>query len=161
MKGIWIQSGWEAHVSQRVYGACFPDGTFNAPINVLSLYIRARLRFMFLLRFHKALCLLQFSFSCASANFSFKGIVKVPLTTFDFPVSFSNSNLVCWPSLCCSFFFLFFFALFIEYFWVIKFLFPFEGAIIIRRRSSGDDVACGVWDIPRFGEIPIGSTKFF
>ena len=57
------------------------------------------------------------------------------------------------------FFFFFFVALFVEYFWVKKFLFLFEGAIIVRRRGSSDDAAGGVWDIPRFGEIPLGSAK--
>ena len=31
--------------------------------------------------------------------------------------------------------------------------------IIIRRWGSGDDVVNGVWDIPRFEDIPLGSTK--
>ena len=53
----------------------------------------------------------------------------------------------------------FFVALFVEYFWVRKFLFLFEGAIIIRRWGSSDDAAGGMWDAPRFGDIPLGSAK--
>ena len=51
------------------------------------------------------------------------------------------------------------FSLFVEYFWVRKFLFLFEGAIIIRRWGSCDDDASGVWDIPKFGNIPLGFAK--
>ena len=47
-------------------------------------------------------------------------------------------------------------ALFIKYFWVRKFLFLSKGAIIICRWGSGDDTACGFWDILRFGGIPLG-----
>ena len=54
---------------------------------------------------------------------------------------------------------LFFVALFVEYFWVIKFLFLSEGAIIIRRWGCGDDAAGSFWDIPRFGGIRLGSVK--
>ena len=54
---------------------------------------------------------------------------------------------------------LFFVALFVEYFWVGKFLFLFEGAIIICRWGSGDDIVGGLWDIPRFGAIPLGYVK--
>ena len=95
---------------------------------------------MFPLRFHITLCLLQFHFSYSSANFFFKGIIGDFLTTFDFPVSFCNSNLAC-IAFCVVFFFL---ALFVEYSWVIKFLFIYEGAIIIRQWGSGDDDASGV-----------------
>ena len=41
-----------------------------------------------LLRTHEALYPLQFSFSYASMNFSFKGIFGDPLTTFNFTMSF-------------------------------------------------------------------------
>ena len=75
-------------------------------------------------------------FSYASANVSFKEIIKDPLTTFDFSVSFCNSNLIC-----IAFSVLFFVALFVEYFWVRNFLLLFEGAIIICRWGSSDDVA--------------------
>ena len=77
---------------------------------------------MFLLRFQKAFCLLQFSFSCDSVNYSFERIIKDPLITFDFSISFCNSNLVC-----ITFFVLFFVAPFVEYFWVIKFWILYEG----------------------------------
>ena len=97
---------WEAHVSQRVCGACYPDGTIIVPIDVLSLYIGVGLRVLFLLRFHKALCLLQFSFSYASANFSFKGIIGDPLTTFDFAMSFCNQ--ISFVGLICVFIVFFF-----------------------------------------------------
>ena len=50
-------------------------------------------------------------------------------------------------------------ALFVEYSWVRKFLLFSEGAIIIRLWGSSDDVANGVWDIPRFRYIPLGSAK--
>ena len=109
------------------------------PINVLPLCIGVGLQVPFLLQFHKALCLLQFSFSCASTNFYLKGIIEDPLTTFDFLVSFCNSNLIC-----IAFFVSFFVALFVEYFWVREFLFLFEGAIINRRWGSSDDVVGGV-----------------
>ena len=92
---------------------------------------------LFLLRFNKALLLLQFSFSCASANISFNEIIGDPLTTFDFSVSFHNSNLVC-----ITFSVLFFVALFVEYSWIRKFLFLSEGAIIICQWGFGDDAAC-------------------
>ena len=84
-------------------------------------------------RFHKALCLLEFSFSCVSTNFSFEGIIGDPLTTFNFPMSFSK--------LVCILFFAFFVALFIEYFWDIKFIFLSEGANIVRLWGFGDDAA--------------------
>ena len=86
---------WEAHVSQYVYDACCLDGTFNVPVDVLPLYIGVGLRVMFPLLLHKACSLLQFYFSCASANFSFKGIIEDPLIAFNLLVSFCNSNLVC------------------------------------------------------------------
>ena len=50
-------------------------------------------------------------------------------------------------------------ALFVDYFWVRKFLFLSEGAIIIHSRGSGDDTTGGVWDIPKFGDILVGSAK--
>ena len=50
-------------------------------------------------------------------------------------------------------------ALFVKYFWVIKFLFISEGTNIVRRWGSGDDAAGWVWGIPRFRDIPLGSTK--
>ena len=154
MKCVWIQSAWEVHVSQHVCSACCFDDTFNVPVDVLPQYIGVGLRVLFLLRFHKALWLLQFSFSCASANFSFKEIIGDPLTTFDFSVSFCNSNLVC-----IAFSMLFFVAPFVKYFWVRKFLFLSEGAIIICRWGFGDDAVGSFWDIPRFGGILLGSTK--
>ena len=39
------------------------------------------------------------------------------------------------------------------------FLFLFEGSSIIRRWGSGNDATNGVWGIPRFRDIPLGSTK--
>ena len=109
---------------------------------------------MFLLQFHKAFWLFQFSFSLASANFSFKEIIGDLLTTFDFSMSFCNSNLAC-----IAFSMLFFVAMFVEYFCVKKFLFLSESMIIICRWSSGDDVTSGFWDIPSFGGIPLGYAK--
>ena len=38
-------------------------------------------------------------------------------------------------------------------------MFLFEGAIIIRQWGSGDDVVGDMWDVPRFGDIPLGSAK--
>ena len=112
---------------QHFCGACYFDDTFDAPVNVEPLCIGVALRVLFLLRFHRAICLLQFSFSSAPANFSFKGIIRYPLTTFEFPKSFCNSNLNC-----IVFLVLCFVTLFVEYFGVIKFLFLSEGVIIIR-----------------------------
>ena len=83
---------------------------------------------LFLLRFQKALRLLQFYFSCVSANFSFKGIIGDPLTTFEFLVSIYDSNLIC-----IAFFVLFYVALFVEYFWIRKFLLLSDDAIVIYR----------------------------
>ena len=142
MKCIWIQSAWEAHVSQHVYGAWCPDGAFNVLVDVFHIYIGVRLRLLFLLRFHKALCLLQFYFSCVSTNFSFKGIIGDPLTTFEFSMSICDSNLVC-----LTFFMLFYVALFVEYFWVRKFL------LFLRMQLSFTDgvlvmmlqVVCGMF----------------
>ena len=54
---------------------------------------------------------------------------------------------------------LFFVALFVEYFWVRKLFLLSEGAIIIPGWRSGDDAAGGMWDVPRFGDIRLGSTK--
>ena len=136
VKCVWIQSAWEAHVSQHVCGTWCLDGAFNVPIDVLPLHIGVGLRVLFLLRFHKALCLLQFYFSRVSANFSFKGIIGDLLTTFDIPVSICDSNLIC-----IAFFVLFYVALFIEYFWVRKFLLLSKDAIVIRRWGFGDDTA--------------------
>ena len=55
--------------------------------------------------------------------------------------------------------FFFFLALFVEYFWVRKFLFLSKGAIIIHSRGSGDDIADDVWDIPKFGDILVSFAK--
>ena len=142
------------HVSQHFYSACYFDDTFNAPVDFFTLCRGVGLRVLFLLRFHKAICLLQFSFSYASAKFSFKGIIEDPLTTFYFPMSFYNSNIIC-----IAFFVLFFVALFVDYFWVRKFLFLFYDVISIRRWGSSNDVAGGIWDVPMFGDSPLGSTK--
>ena len=108
LKCIRIQSVWEAHVSQYVYDACCPDGTFNVPVDVSPLYIGVGLVVLFPLLLHRDFCLLQFYFSYASANFLFKGIIRDPLTTFDFLVSFCNSNLIC-----ITFFVLFFFIFYL------------------------------------------------
>ena len=119
-----------------------PDGTFNVLVDVLPLHMGVGLRVLFPLRLHRALCLLQFYFSRASENFSFKGTIGDPLTTFDFLMSFCNSNLVCiafyvfvfvfFLFFVFCFCFFFFVVLFVEYSWVRKFLFIPEGAIIIR-----------------------------
>ena len=50
-------------------------------------------------------------------------------------------------------------VLFVEYYLVIKFLFLSEGAIIIRQWGFGDDATSDVWNILRFGDIPLGSAK--
>ena len=50
-------------------------------------------------------------------------------------------------------------ALFVEYFWVRKFLLLFEDAMVSRRCGSCDDVVGGMWDVPRFGDIPIGYAR--
>ena len=76
------------------------------------------------------------------------------MITFKFSVSFYNSNLIC-----IAFFVLFSVALFVEYFWVRKFFLLFEDAILICRWHSGDDVAGGMWDVPRFGDIPLVSAR--
>ena len=54
---------------------------------------------------------------------------------------------------------MFFVALFVEYFWVRKFLSLYEGANIVRGWGSGDDAAGWVWGIPKFRDIPLGSVK--
>ena len=88
-------------------------------------YIRVGLQVLFLLRFHKALWLLQFSFSYASTNFSFKEIIRDSLTTLDFSVSFCNSNLVC-----IAFSMFLFVAMFLSIFRIESFFF------FLRVRSS-------------------------
>ena len=85
-----------------------PDDTFNVPVDVLPLHMGVGLRVLFPLRLHRALCLLQFYFSRASENFSFKGTIGDPLTTFDFLMSFCNSNLVCIAFYVFVFVFVFF-----------------------------------------------------
>ena len=50
-------------------------------------------------------------------------------------------------------------ALFVENLWVREFLFRSKGAIINRRWGSSDDAAGSVWDIPKFEDIPLGSSK--
>ena len=54
---------------------------------------------------------------------------------------------------------LFSMALYVEYFWVRKLLLISEDAIVIHRWGFGDDVTGGMWDVPRFGDIPLGSTR--
>ena len=103
-------------------------------------FIGVGLRVLFPLRLHRALCLLQFYFSRASANFSFKGIIGDPMINFKFSVIFYNSNLIC-----ITFFVLFSVTLFVEYFWVIKFFLLFEDAIVIFRWRSGVDAAGGLF----------------
>ena len=49
-------------------------------------------------------------------------------------------------------------ALFIEWFWVRKFLFLSKGADIIFQWGSSDDAPGCVWVIPRFKDIPLGSA---
>ena len=49
--------------------------------------------------------------------------------------------------------------MFVEYFWVRKFLLLSEAAIVIRRCGSGDDAVGSMWDVPRFRFIPLGSVK--
>ena len=82
-------------------------------------------------------------FSCVFANFSFKGIIGDPLKNFDFLVSIYDSNLVF-----ITFFMLFSVALFVEYFWVRKFLLLSENVIVIRRWGSSDDATGGMWGVP-------------
>ena len=136
MKCVWIQSTWEAHVFQHVCGTWFLNDAFNVPVDVSRLHIGVRLRVLFLLRFHKALCLLQFYFSCVSANFSFKGIIEDPLTVFNFSVSICDSNLVCialFVLLSVTLFVKYFFIRKFKYFFIRKFL-PFsEDTIVIHR----------------------------
>ena len=50
-------------------------------------------------------------------------------------------------------------ALFVEWFWVRKFLFLSESADIIRQWGAGYDAPGCVWGIPRFIDIPLGFTK--
>ena len=54
---------------------------------------------------------------------------------------------------------LFFVALFVEYFWVRKFLLIYENANVIHRWGFGDDATGGMWDVPRFRDIPLGYEK--
>ena len=99
-----------------------------------------------LLLFQKAFCLLQFHFSYAYSNFSFKGIIRGPSTTFNFLVSFFKLRLYC-P--CCVFCFFV-----CGVFWVIKFL------LLLRACPSfGDEAVGGFWDTPRVGVIPLGLLK--
>ena len=85
--------------------------------------------------------MLPFPFCYVSMNFAFTGIIRDPLTTFNFLMSFFSK-------LVCIAFFTFFVALFVEYFWVGKFLFLYEGANIVRRWGSGDDAASWVGIFP-------------
>ena len=48
---------------------------------------------------------------------------------------------------------------FFFFFFVRKFLFLSEGAIIIRRWGPGDDAVGGFWEIPRFRILPLGYVK--
>ena len=113
--------------------------------DVLPLHIGVGLR---------ALCLLQFYFSYVIENFSFKGIIRDPLTTFNFPMRKFDSNLVC-----LAFFVLFSVALFVEYFWVRKFLLLSKDVIVIRWWGSGDDAVGDMWDVPKSGDMPLGSSR--
>ena len=146
---------WEAHVSLYVYGPCCSSSTFNEPVKVLPLYIGVRLQVLPLLRFHKTLCLLQCPFPYAPADLSFIGIIRDSLTTFNLLVSFfifCLYRLLCFCFLFFVFFFVFFMALFVEWFWV-------RSADIILQWDAGDDAPSCMWGIPRFRDIPLGSTK--
>ena len=61
------------------------------------------LQVLHLLLFHKAFCLLKFRFSCASTNFSFKGVIEGPSTTFNFPMSSLKLRLYCPCRVFCVF----------------------------------------------------------
>ena len=98
------------------------------PVDVSLLYIGVGPRGFPFLRLRKALYLLQIPFSCVFVNFYLRGIVGDPFTTFNFPVSF-------FCKLVCISFFVFFVALFVEYFLVRGFLFLPKGANIVRRWS--------------------------
>ena len=50
-------------------------------------------------------------------------------------------------------------ALFVEWFWVRKFLFLFEGVDIICQWGSDDDAPGCFLGIPKFRDIPLGSAK--
>ena len=102
-----------------------------------------------LLLFHKAFCLLQFRFSYASANFSFKGIIGGLSTTFNFSVSFFKLHLYC-P--CCVFC-----VSVCRVFLGYKSFAAFKGAFIVLR--LGDEVVGRFWDTPRYEVIPLGLTK--
>ena len=68
--------------------------------------------------------------------------------------------IFCLYHLLRFFVFLFLFlALFVEWFWVRKFLLLSEGADIICQWGAGDDAPSCVWGIPSFKDIPLGSTK--
>ena len=116
MKCVWIQSTWEAHVSLYVCGACCLDSTFNAPIEVLPLYIGIGIQVLPLLLFHKTLCLLQFPFPYALTNLYFTGIIGDPSTAFTFQTSFF---IFCLYHLC----FVLFFCFVLFCFFVFLFLF--------------------------------------
>ena len=91
-------------------------------------------------------------FSCVSANGSFKGIIREPLTTLDFLVSFFKTRLY-------RLFRSFFVALFARYSCIRKFLFLCKVVNIIRQWGSDDDVAGRGWGVPRFRDIPLGLMK--
>ena len=102
---------WEEHVSLYVCGSCCLDDTFNAPVDVLPLYIGVRLRVLPLFRFHTTFCLLQFPLSRTSVNLSFIGVIRDPSTAFNFLVSFFIFCLYCLLCVCVFFFFFFFLLL--------------------------------------------------
>ena len=58
--------------------ACCPNGTFNASVDVLTSHIGVELRVLPLLRFHKALCLLQFPFPVLLQTFLSKELSEIP-----------------------------------------------------------------------------------
>ena len=100
-----------------------------------------------LLLFHKAFHLLQFLFSCASANRCLKAVIGAPSTSFNFSMSFYKLRLHC---LCCVFR-----VSVSEVFVFIKL------SLLLRVRSSfaGDEATGGFWDTPKFGDTLLGLAK--
>ena len=117
----------------------------------MPIYIEVRLRGFHFLQFRKALYLLKIPFSCISVNFSLKGIIRDPFTTFNFLLSFYKTRLYRLFTL--------FVTLFTGYSRVRKFLLLSKVAKIVHWWGSDDDAVGWVWGVPKFRDIPLGPTK--
>ena len=63
---------------QHFCGACYFDDTFDALVNVEPLCIGVALRVLFLLRFHRTICLLQFLSPVLLQTFLSKESLEIP-----------------------------------------------------------------------------------